>query len=415
MQNRIEELRSLLRAEPESRRFFQLGDLLRKIGDSAEAERVLRAGLEHHPRYTAAWISLGRVLLEQKDFQGAERAFARSLELDPENSVAARLLGDTSLAAGENIRAIKAYKLARALGDPELDGKIDEVQALINAEVTLPGVSPETLGVETGDSPVEEALTSSPAPMRSSREVVFVADEDPFGIDAADLPSYEHGDVFASESEATVEAVVVGRDDVFGGTEAEEKGADEERDAIAESGESEFSVISGENVAESREIPEDSVVAPEAPVAEEARLDEEMPLPTVTLAQLAWNQGDAAMAESTLRLLLLKDPENIEALSLLEKIQTSSSESRDLPDVPGLELPTRPDAADDVPPGPMATEEIGEAFSPGELPSPGRDVGGAEEIVAGSFSATPRELLGRKIAALNSWAENIRLVSERMS
>lgn len=414
MQNRIEELRSLLRAEPGSRRFFQLGDLLRKIGDYAEAERILRAGLEHHPRYTAAWISLGRVHLEQEHFGEAERAFARSLELDAENSVAARLLGDTAFAAGEYIRAIKSYKLARALGDPELDAKIDEVQTLINAEVTLPGVLPETFGVETKESPVDEPLLSSPAPLSRPRDVVFVADEDPFGFDDAELPSGEQGDVFAFAGDAGVEAVAAGRDDVFGGAETEERGVDEDRDAIAESGEPEFSLISGEAVAESREISEDSVVAPEAPGEEGARLDEEMPLPTLTLAQLAWNQGDAAMAESTLRLLLLKDPENVEALSLLEKIRASASASRDLSDSPAIEV-LREESGDAVPPAAMTAEETSESTLPVELSSTARAEGGIEEVLGASPAGSPKEFLGRKIAALNAWAEGIRRASERMS
>ena len=62
MDYRIEQLRYLLREDPSSRIFFQLGELLRREGDAAEAVEVLESGLERHPRYVAAWVSLGRVL-----------------------------------------------------------------------------------------------------------------------------------------------------------------------------------------------------------------------------------------------------------------------------------------------------------------------------------------------------------------
>ena len=47
MDPRIDELRSLLREDPGSRRFFQLGEILRKENDLTGAEEVLRLGLRH--------------------------------------------------------------------------------------------------------------------------------------------------------------------------------------------------------------------------------------------------------------------------------------------------------------------------------------------------------------------------------
>ena len=221
MQNRIDELRSLIRKEPGSRRFFQLGDLLRKVGSLAEAAEVLGKGLQHHPRYTAAWISLGRVQLKLGHYSDAEKSFARALELDPENSVSARLLGDTAAAGGDFVRAIKAYKLARALGDPELDERIEEVEALISAaedEISVeaeeqtdvfemdPGRDAPVTEVAPADAFDQEASAGetneevplavqpdTPAKQRP-RTVVFVADEDPFGLGADVSPDVAAGD-----------------------------------------------------------------------------------------------------------------------------------------------------------------------------------------------------------------------------
>ena len=90
------QLRQLLREDPTSRLFFQLGELLRKEGELDEAESVLRSGLDFHPRYVAAWISLGRVEFASTRWAAAERSYAHALELDPENVVAARLIGETA-------------------------------------------------------------------------------------------------------------------------------------------------------------------------------------------------------------------------------------------------------------------------------------------------------------------------------
>ena len=64
---KIEELRFRIKTDPKSRLFFPLAEELRKVSAHSEAESVLRTGLEHHPTYLSAWVSLGRVLHEQKN------------------------------------------------------------------------------------------------------------------------------------------------------------------------------------------------------------------------------------------------------------------------------------------------------------------------------------------------------------
>ena len=60
---RIEELRKRLEKEPASRLFAQLAEELRKEGELAEAIRVCREGLQKHPNYPSARMTLGRALL----------------------------------------------------------------------------------------------------------------------------------------------------------------------------------------------------------------------------------------------------------------------------------------------------------------------------------------------------------------
>ena len=55
---RIDDLRKKLDREPASRLFAQLAEELRKEGDLAEAVRVARQGLSHHPNYPSARMTL---------------------------------------------------------------------------------------------------------------------------------------------------------------------------------------------------------------------------------------------------------------------------------------------------------------------------------------------------------------------
>ncbi len=145
MDGRIEQLRQQLRENPASRHFYQLGELLRKEEQHQEAVEVLKQGLQHHPRYVAAWVSLGRAMVLLGAMQEAEQAYVSALELDPENAVAARLLGQASALRGDWLQAIKKLKLARALSplDEGLNQEIAEVEAeLAGRDTALPS-SPE--------------------------------------------------------------------------------------------------------------------------------------------------------------------------------------------------------------------------------------------------------------------------------
>jgi tetratricopeptide (TPR) repeat protein len=158
---KIEELRFKLKTDPKSRLFYQLAEELRRAGEFNESEQVLRNGLLVYPTYLAAWVSLGRVLREQKNEEGAVEALNKALQLDPGNVVAARLLADAYLALGQKVEAIKKYKLVLALlpSDEELRGTIERIdRELRPAEVAAPEAEPEpeVAGGAAGFSPPAE-------------------------------------------------------------------------------------------------------------------------------------------------------------------------------------------------------------------------------------------------------------------
>ncbi|MCG6964484.1 MAG: tetratricopeptide repeat protein, partial [Acidobacteria bacterium] len=144
MDYRVEQLRYQLREDPTSRQFYQLGELLRREGELEESVAVLRAGLEHHPRYLAAWVALGRALFDLNAYDEAEAAFARALALDPQNAVAAQMVGRAAARRGEWERAVKGLTLALALGprDDELEAELEEARSHLGPSQTAAPAAP---------------------------------------------------------------------------------------------------------------------------------------------------------------------------------------------------------------------------------------------------------------------------------
>jgi len=190
---KIEELRFRLKSDPKSRLFYQLAEELRKVKTYDEAEHVLRSGLTHNSTYLAAWVSLGRTLREQGKHTDAVEAFAKALQIDPGNAVAARLMGDEYLALGDKVEAIKKYKLCRALmpADEELDALIERLEDEINPVTILrtdapePQAEPVAERTQPGIAPAPPAEAS---PFAAEGASVFAAqDAQPFADAAAEM------------------------------------------------------------------------------------------------------------------------------------------------------------------------------------------------------------------------------------
>lgn len=163
---KIEELRFRLKTDPKNRLFYVLAEELRRIGQFGEAEQVLHSGLTHHPTYLSAYVSLGRVLREQKKDGEAVVALSKALQLDPGNVVAARLLADAYLAMGEKVEAIKKYKLVQALlpADEQLEAIISGLDRDLKGPVPVAAPEPEPLSesAESAES-VESVESKSPS------------------------------------------------------------------------------------------------------------------------------------------------------------------------------------------------------------------------------------------------------------
>ena len=128
---RIDELRRRVQQDPASIAFAALADEYRRAGLFHDAVETCRAGLQRHPAYVSARVTLGRSLVELGEFQEATEHLEQVLRSAPENLAAIRALAD----------------LHRRNGEP-LESTIQAAAAAESASQT-PTVAPTTPAVET--------------------------------------------------------------------------------------------------------------------------------------------------------------------------------------------------------------------------------------------------------------------------
>jgi tetratricopeptide (TPR) repeat protein len=123
--SRIEELRRRVGLDPASIAFAALAEEYRRAGQLREAIETCRAGLQRHPSYLSARVTLGRALLESGDPGGAQAEFERVVRAAPENLAAIRGLaeihrrGDASDAPSALLPPANGSRAAATLASPE--------------------------------------------------------------------------------------------------------------------------------------------------------------------------------------------------------------------------------------------------------------------------------------------------------
>jgi tetratricopeptide (TPR) repeat protein len=91
---RIEELRRRVHSDPASIAFAALAEEYRRTGRYEEAIDVCRVGLQRHPSYISAHVTLGRALIETGAFDEARHELEYVLGVAPENLAAIRGLAE---------------------------------------------------------------------------------------------------------------------------------------------------------------------------------------------------------------------------------------------------------------------------------------------------------------------------------
>jgi tetratricopeptide (TPR) repeat protein len=173
---RIDDLRGRLEKDPGSRLFAQLAEELRKDGELEEAIRVSRAGLQRHPAYPSARMTLGRALLDTGDLAAARIEFETVLKGAPDNILASRFLGECLEGLGDLAGARDRFKatLALAPGDKQVTAHLQEVEAKLR-QASGPSGATTAAGASRAASP-EAPLAPIPVaqvaePMELERSV----------------------------------------------------------------------------------------------------------------------------------------------------------------------------------------------------------------------------------------------------
>ena len=143
----IESLKDRIARDPLSRAFLQLAEEYRKEGRYQDAIDVCLDGLQRHPTYHTARISLGRTYMECGDLENARRSFVEVLELQQENHLAAKLLAEIQKKLGDPAGAAATYRsiLRYYPNDREVAALLDETLKQGSAPTTPAGSAATTL------------------------------------------------------------------------------------------------------------------------------------------------------------------------------------------------------------------------------------------------------------------------------
>ena len=98
---RIKDLRRRADRDPASIVFAALAEEYRRAGRLEEAIATCRAGLEHHPAFLSARVTLGRALIEGGELGEAKEALEYVVNAAPENLAAIRALAEIHSRQGE--------------------------------------------------------------------------------------------------------------------------------------------------------------------------------------------------------------------------------------------------------------------------------------------------------------------------
>lgn len=180
---RIEDLRRRVQRDPASIAFAQLAEELRRIGELEEAADICRAGLEQHPAYLSAHVTLGRTLVELGQLDDARKEFEFVLQGAPENLAAIRGLADIFHRQGFLPEALAQYRRALGLArnDPDLERAVADLAREI--EPSGPVVVPDGLSFEQARH--ELLKHAPPPPAAASAAQVVPPPEAPFPAAAA--------------------------------------------------------------------------------------------------------------------------------------------------------------------------------------------------------------------------------------
>ena len=154
---RIDDLRRRVDADPTSIAFAALAEEYRRIGRFQDAVDVCRRGLERHPAYISAKVTLARALIELMQLDEAQQELDAVLRIAPENLAAIRARADVHHRRGY-IPETFDFEAAQR-----------EVEREAEREARAPAPA-ETVAARTDDA-VAQPVVHAPAPHQANEEI----------------------------------------------------------------------------------------------------------------------------------------------------------------------------------------------------------------------------------------------------
>ena len=164
-QSRIDDLRRRVQKDPASIAFAQLAEECRRAGFYQEAVEVCRTGLDLHPAYLSARVTLGRALIELESLDEAQTELEFVLEHAAENLAAIRGLAEIHNRRGSLPQALAQYRSALALApnDPDLERTVADLERVV--EPPKPLASADGLSFEQVQTEFLKHLPPPPPPV----------------------------------------------------------------------------------------------------------------------------------------------------------------------------------------------------------------------------------------------------------
>lgn len=168
----IERLTELYEKDPTARIFAPLADAYRKSKLWDEAIDILKKGLEIHPDYVSAHLVLARCYYEKDMLQLAKKSLEKVLELDQQNIIALRLLGDILYRLGDETGALARYKELVEIDPTNLEVRalMEKITPSLPKEAVAPPIEPQP--VPPAPSPEEKPAVSEPTEITEASEVI---------------------------------------------------------------------------------------------------------------------------------------------------------------------------------------------------------------------------------------------------
>ena len=96
--------------DPKSKIFVQLADAYRKSNMIDEALEILNKGLAFNPNYPLAYLILGKCYFDKRMYEKAKESFGKTLNYDPQNIVALRMLAQICETTKDEEGQMEAYR-----------------------------------------------------------------------------------------------------------------------------------------------------------------------------------------------------------------------------------------------------------------------------------------------------------------